>query len=82
MKQFAIRLLKVNMHLSRRNRIIKLCTAFQKVFFSPILLSRTNINPLKPNDLYRRRAVSPLKIEIPSKNMREKPTNAPIIHSV
>jgi hypothetical protein len=26
--------------------------------------------------------VSPLKIKIPSKNMREKPTNAPIIHSV
>src|SRR5215510_3255411 len=25
---------------------------------------------------------SPLKIEIPSKNMREKPTNTPIIHSV
>jgi hypothetical protein len=27
-------------------------------------------------------AVSPLKIKIPSKNMREKPTNTPIIHSV
>jgi hypothetical protein len=26
--------------------------------------------------------VSPLKIKIPSKNMREKPTNTPIIHSV
>jgi hypothetical protein len=26
--------------------------------------------------------VSPLKIKIPSKNMREKPTNMPIIHSV
>jgi hypothetical protein len=32
-----------------------------------------NINPLTPNDLQRRRAVSPLKIKIPSKNMREKP---------
>jgi hypothetical protein len=40
------------------------------------------INPSLPNDLQRRRAVSPLKIEIPSKNMREKPTNTPIIHSV
>jgi hypothetical protein len=40
------------------------------------------INPLTPNDLKRRRAVSPLKIKIPSKNMRENPTNAPIIHSV
>jgi hypothetical protein len=40
------------------------------------------INPLTPNDLHRRRAVSPLKIKIPSKNMREKPTNATIIHSV
>jgi hypothetical protein len=26
--------------------------------------------------------VSPLTIKIPSKNMREKPTNTPIIHSV
>jgi hypothetical protein len=26
--------------------------------------------------------VSPLKIKIPSKNMREKPTNTPIIHLV
>jgi hypothetical protein len=40
------------------------------------------VNPLTSNDLYRRRAVSPLKIKIPSKNMREKPTNTPIIHSV
>jgi hypothetical protein len=39
------------------------------------------INPLTPNDLKRRRAVSPLKIKIPSKNMREKPTDTPIIHS-
>jgi hypothetical protein len=30
------------------------------------------INPLTLNDLQRRRAVSPLKIKIPSKNMREK----------
>jgi hypothetical protein len=36
--------------------------------------------PLTPNDLQRRRAVSPLKIKIPSKNMREKSTNTPIIH--
>jgi hypothetical protein len=40
------------------------------------------INPLTPNDLYRRSAVSPLKIKISSKNMREKATNTPIIHSV
>jgi hypothetical protein len=39
-------------------------------------------NPLTPNDLKRRRTVSYLKIKIPSKNMREKPTNTPIIHSV
>jgi hypothetical protein len=39
-------------------------------------------NPLTPKDLQRRRAVSPLKIEIPSKNMLEKPTNTPIINSV
>jgi hypothetical protein len=42
----------------------------------------STINPLTPNNLYRCRAVSPLKIKIPSKNMREKPTNTPIIHSV
>jgi hypothetical protein len=40
------------------------------------------VNPLTPNDLERRRAVSPLKIKIPSKNICEKPTNTPIIHSV
>jgi hypothetical protein len=35
-----------------------------------------------PNYLYRRCAKIPLKIKIPSKNMREKPTNTPIIYSV
>jgi hypothetical protein len=40
------------------------------------------INSLTPNDLLRRRAVSLLKIKIPSKNMRVNPTNTPIIHSV
>jgi hypothetical protein len=40
------------------------------------------INPLMPNDLQRRRAVSPLKIKIPGKNMPEKPTNATNIYSV
>jgi hypothetical protein len=39
-------------------------------------------NPLTPNELLRRRAVIPLKIKIPNKNMREKPTNTPIINSV
>jgi hypothetical protein len=39
------------------------------------------LHPLTPNNLYRRRAVSPLKIKIPCKNMREKPTYTPIIHS-
>jgi hypothetical protein len=39
-------------------------------------------NSLTPNDLKRRRVVSPLKIKISSKNMREKPTNAQTIHSV
>jgi hypothetical protein len=40
------------------------------------------INHLTPDDLQRRRAVNHLKIKIPSKNMREKPTNTTIIHSV
>jgi hypothetical protein len=40
------------------------------------------INPLMPNDLQRRHAVSPLKIKTPSKNMREKPTNTPFVRSV
>jgi hypothetical protein len=39
------------------------------------------LNPLTPNDLQRRRAVSPLKIKIPSKNMRKKTTNTTIFHS-
>jgi hypothetical protein len=39
-------------------------------------------NALTPNDLLRCRAVSPLKIKISSKNMREKPANTPIIHPV
>jgi hypothetical protein len=39
-------------------------------------------NPLTPNGLLRRRAVSHLKIKISSKNMREIPSNATIIHSV
>jgi hypothetical protein len=39
-------------------------------------------NPLMPNDLQKRRAVDLLKIKIPSKNMREKPKNTPIIQSV
>jgi hypothetical protein len=42
----------------------------------------SNVNPLTLNDLQRRRAVSHLKIKIPSKNMREKPTNTQINHSV
>jgi hypothetical protein len=29
------------------------------------------VNPLTPNDLQRRRTVSPLKIKIPSKNTRQ-----------
>jgi hypothetical protein len=40
------------------------------------------MNTLTPNDLQRRRAVSPLKIKIPSKNMGEKSTNTPVIHSI
>jgi hypothetical protein len=38
------------------------------------------VNPLTPNALYRRRAVSPLKIKISSKNMREKPASIPIVN--
>jgi hypothetical protein len=41
-----------------------------------------SVNPLMPNDLQRHHAVSPLKIKIPSKNMREKPTNTPIVYSI
>jgi hypothetical protein len=44
--------------------------------------SNNSFNPLTPNDLQTRRTLSPLKIKIPSKNMRVKPTNTPIIHSV
>jgi hypothetical protein len=41
-----------------------------------------SFNPLTPNDLERCSAVSPLKIKIPSKNMREQPTNTAIIYSI
>jgi CRISPR/Cas system CMR-associated protein Cmr1 (group 7 of RAMP superfamily) len=44
--------------------------------------SRTLLNHLTPKGLKRRRAVSPLKIKIHSKNMREKLTNTPISFSL
>jgi hypothetical protein len=47
----------------------------------PLYETHCKVNPFTPNDLQRRRAVSALKIKIRSKNMREKPTNATIIHS-
>jgi hypothetical protein len=50
--------------------------------YFPVQKSPIGLNPLTPNDLQRRRAASPLKIKIPSKIMREKPTNATTIHSV
>jgi hypothetical protein len=37
--------------------------------FTYLLTVVPGLNPLTPNDLKRRRAVSPLKIEIPSKNL-------------
>jgi hypothetical protein len=43
-------------------------------------MHETKVNPLTPDDLQKRREVSPLKIKI--KNMREKPTKSQIIHSV
>jgi hypothetical protein len=46
------------------------------------ILLAYKINPLMPDNLLRRRTVRPLKIKIPSKNMRENPTTATIIHSV
>jgi hypothetical protein len=60
---------------------MKLHVAEFRVLFVSCYMDAEGINPLTPNH-QRRRAVSPLKIEIPSKNMREKPTNTPIIHSV
>jgi DNA polymerase III delta prime subunit len=44
--------------------------------------SKSFLNPFTLNHLLRRHAMSPLKIKITGKNMREKPTNTPIIHSV
>jgi hypothetical protein len=38
--------------------------------------------PFNAERLIKTSQVSPLKIKIPSKNMREKPTNATIIYSV
>jgi hypothetical protein len=42
----------------------------------------SRLKPFNVERLIRRRAVSPLKIKIPSKNTREKPINTPVIHSV
>jgi hypothetical protein len=63
---------------------VKLGSIINKMSTAQILMSRVppTLNPLTPNDLQGRRAVSLLKIKIHSKNMREKPTNTPIIHSV
>jgi hypothetical protein len=42
----------------------------------------SSVNPLTHNDLQRCCTGSPLKIKVPSKNMPEKSTNTPMIHSV
>jgi hypothetical protein len=52
------------------------------MYYTFIKKNLYHIKPLTPNDLSRRRSVSPLKIKIPSENIREKPTNTPIINSV
>jgi hypothetical protein len=44
--------------------------------------SELHFNPLTPNDLLKTSRSKPFKIKIPSKNMREKPTNTQVIHSV
>jgi hypothetical protein len=74
------------LRVERSDRGVKMTTCY---FLMPRLQNEcsyasttTCLNPLTPNDLQRRGAVSPLKIKIPSKNMREKPTNATIIRSV
>jgi hypothetical protein len=41
-----------------------------------------SVTPLTPKDFEGHRALSALKIKIPIRNMHEKPTNTPIIHSV
>jgi hypothetical protein len=54
----------------------------QVTSLASLRLSKLLLNPLTPNDLWRRRAVSPLKIKIIVKIMSEKQKNTPIIHSV
>jgi hypothetical protein len=63
----------------RVNKISEQDAGFLKVTADRIRILN-EFNPLTLNDLSRRRAVSPLKIKIPSKNIRKKPTNTPIIH--
>jgi hypothetical protein len=72
-------------------QLIGLCAASKilpkfKLMYSELFITvgaeKKVINPLWPNNLKIRHAVSPLKIKIPSKNMREKSTNTPIIHLV
>jgi hypothetical protein len=60
----------------------RLVLAFWSVIYKCIERIEMDFNPLTPNDLQRRRAVSALKIKISSKNMHDKPTNTPLIHSV
>jgi hypothetical protein len=59
-------------------------TSCDRTIFNSYMLDihKRCFNPLTPNDLQRRRAVSPLKFNIPRKNMREKQTNSTIIYSV
>jgi hypothetical protein len=72
----------LHMHTNIQLDVTMVSCFIARSFYMFRALSVPTINPLTPNDLQRRRAVNPSKIKIPGKNMREKPTNTPIIHSV
>jgi hypothetical protein len=73
--------LKAKGKISMKGKLLCALRGETDASFNSLTLSQLN-QPFNPERLRRRRAVSPLKIKIPSKNMREKPTNTPIIHSV
>jgi hypothetical protein len=52
----------------RQNGVLVL-TALSCILTLPVLRSEVRFKPLTPNDLQRRREVSPLKIKIPSKKI-------------
>jgi hypothetical protein len=63
--------IKTFSQLTHVTRSLHHLLAFTTLAVNDILKHIKELNPLTPNDLQRRRAARPLKIKIPSKNIRE-----------